>query len=337
MPAKGPPVIDFGDFLSGDEDRMQKCAQEIRKACMKEGFFQIINHTIPISLQKEMVEQSKQFFALPVEAKMKLDKSQNKYNRGYQAMASQMIEAGTKPDLKEGYYVGRELPADHPHVKNEKFGLGPNLWPEELGETFQKTSMLWLEKNIECANHLLQALALSLGYDKGYFNEFCQDPMAFFKMIHYPPPPTESTELQKGLGVHRDFGAVTILLQDGVPGLEYWDDEYNEWASVQPLEGALVINLGNMFAQWTNDLYRSVVHRVINFTGVERYSFPFNFNGNPDFVIKCLEHAREKPEDEKYAPVTVENFIRPQYASTYGRIGKYDVAPKAGVTVPAVA
>ncbi|KAH8653853.1 hypothetical protein BX600DRAFT_483295 [Xylariales sp. PMI_506] len=309
MPPKGPPVIDFGDFLSGDELRMQKCAQEIRKACMKEGFFQIINHTIPISLQKEMIEQSKQFFALPTDAKMKLDKSQNKYNRGYQAMASQMIEAGTKPDLKEGYYVGRELPADHPHVKNEKFGLGPNLWPEELGEHFRKTSMLWLEKNIECANHLLQALALSLGYEKDYFNE-------------------------ASLGVHRDFGAVTILLQDGVPGLEYWDDEYNEWASVQPLEGALVINLGNMFAQWTNDLYRSVIHRVINFTGVERYSFPFNFNGNPDFVIKCLEKTREKPEDEKYAPVTVENFIRPQYASTYGRIGKYDVAPTAGVTVP---
>ena len=77
--------------------------------------------------------------------------------------------------------------------------------------------------------------------------------------------------------------------------------------------------------------YCSVVHRVVNFTGVERYSFPFNFNGNPEYIIKCLQNCRVNHEDEKYAPVTVENFIRPQYATTYGRIGKYDVAPTAKV------
>ena len=133
-----------------------------------------------------------------MEEKMKLDKSKNKYNRGYQSMGSQMIEAGTKPDLKEGYYVGRELPADHPHVKNEKFGLGPNLWPEKLGESFRETCMLYLKHNTEVAEILMQAMAMSLGYEKNYFDEFCKDPMCFYKMIHYPPPPNDSTELQKG-------------------------------------------------------------------------------------------------------------------------------------------
>ena len=75
--------------------------------------------------------------------------------------------------------------------------------------------------------------------------------------------------------------------------------------------------------------YTSVLHRVVSTSGSERYSIPTNFNGNPDFVIKCLEKCRASPEDEKYAPVTVENFIRPQYSATYGRTGHYQVAPAA--------
>lgn len=75
MPSnKAPPVVDFGDFLSGEPDRMQKCAQAIGGACRTQGFFQIINHPIPASLQKEMMRLSKEFFALPLEEKMKLDK-----------------------------------------------------------------------------------------------------------------------------------------------------------------------------------------------------------------------------------------------------------------------
>ncbi|KAI0531597.1 MFS transporter [Xylaria digitata] len=328
-PVRGPPVIDFADFLSGDERRVQKCAQEIREACMTEGFFQIINHGVPSSLMKEILDMSKEFFNLPLEEKMKLDKSQNAYNRGYQRVGSQIIskEAQKKPDLMEGFYVGRELPPDHPQVEAGKFGSGPNLWPTKLGQPFQETCMLYLHHMIEVAEQLLKALAVSLGYEKNFFNEFCKDPMTFYKMLHYPPaPPDDAAELQQGLGSHRDFGCVTLLLQDGVPGLEYWDKTGKEWVPVQPVKDALVINLGNMFMQWTNDLYESVVHRVINTTGAERYSIPFNFNGNPDFVISCLEKCRDRVEDEKYSPVTVEDFIRPQYSVTYGRTGHYQVA-----------
>lgn len=69
-----PPVVDFSNFLSGDSERMNKCAAEIRHACRTQGFFQIINHPIPRSIQREIFKLSKQFFALPLEEKMKLDK-----------------------------------------------------------------------------------------------------------------------------------------------------------------------------------------------------------------------------------------------------------------------
>lgn len=81
MPStKLPPVIDFSDFLSGDNERMKRCASQIREACLTQGFFQIVNHNIPLSLQKEMFKISKEFFALPVEEKMKLDKSKVSFN-----------------------------------------------------------------------------------------------------------------------------------------------------------------------------------------------------------------------------------------------------------------
>lgn len=76
MPSnKVPPVIDFCDYLSGDQKRMEYCATQIREACLTQGFFQIVNHNIPLSLQKEMFKKSKEFFDLPLGEKMKLDKS----------------------------------------------------------------------------------------------------------------------------------------------------------------------------------------------------------------------------------------------------------------------
>lgn len=348
---KTPPVIDFSDFLSGEPARVKKCAEEIGHACRTQGFFQIINHPIPQSLQKEMFKVSEEFFALPVEEKMKLDKctldiflpsslkarlmildwsiAQNEHNRGYEVMYGQMIEEGTKPDLKEGYYVARDLPLDHPQVLSRKFAHGPNLWPESLGPHFRETCMDYLNQIIDLTEKVLQAIAISLGYDKGYFDEFCREPMAFYKLLHYPPQAPDAHELQRGIGAHRDFGIITLLLQGNVPGLEVWDGEKKEYYPAPPLEGAYVVNLGNLFERWTNDVYMSNIHRVINRSGQERYSIPFNYNGNPDFVIKCIQACRSSTEDEKYAPVSVEDYVRQKYKDVYGRVGIYNVAEKA--------
>ncbi|KAM0463305.1 hypothetical protein ACHAO4_000018 [Trichoderma viride] len=317
MPSsKSAPVIDFSGFLSGDQQQMQQCADQIRDACLTQGFFQIVNHDIPASLQKDIFKASKAFFALPVEEKMKLDKSLNKYNRGYEVMHGQMIEANTRPDLKEGYYVSRDLPMDHPQVKAEKFAHGPNVWPESLGEAFRETCMDYLNRIVKLTEEVMRAMAMSLGYDADYFQEFCTDPMCFYKLLHYPPQPADAHALQRGMLTH------SFLIGD-VPGLEVWDEEVKDWYPVPPVEGAYVVNMGNLFEQWTNDKYISNVHRVINRSGEERFSIPFNYNGNPDFIIKCIEKCRAKPEEEKYAPVSVEDYVVQKYKDVYGRVGIY--------------
>lgn len=120
-----------------------------------------------------------------------------------------------------------------------------------------------------------------------------------------------------GIGAHTDFGVITILLQDMVGGLEVWSRQHARWEPVQPEQGALVVNLGNLMMRWTNDRYVSNLHRVINKSGRPRYSIPFFFNGNPDFLVRCFQSCRGDGGLEKYDAVTVGDWIAARYADTY--------------------
>lgn len=243
-------------------------------------------------------------------------------------MYGQMIEKDTKPDLKEGYYVARDLPPSHPAVLSQKFAHGPNVWPESLGPNFRETCTEYFNQVSALTEQVMKAIGISLGYSAQYFDAFCTEPMAFYKLLHYPPQAPDADELQRGIGAHRDFGVITLLLQGDVPGLEVWDPDTQSFYPAPPVEDAYVVNLGNLFQQWTNDKYVSNVHRVINRSGKERYSIPFNYNGNPDFVVKCIENCRERNEEEKYAPITVEDYVRQKYKDVYGRAGIYNVSEK---------
>ncbi|KAL8963568.1 MAG: hypothetical protein Q9193_000191 [Seirophora villosa] len=296
MPSnKAAPVIDFSNFLSGESDKVQQCAEEIRSACQREGFFQIVNHPITLELQKRTFAQQKKFFSLPIEQKLQLDKAQNDYNRGYERVGGQQFEVGTV-ESKEGFYVARDLPLNDPAVLNKKFGHGPNLWPESLGPEFRETCMEYLNQVINLAEKVMQALAIALEIPQHYVDEFCANPMAFYKMLHYPPSSPDAPSNQR---------------EGDVPGLEVWDDDAQDWYSVPPVEGAYVVNMGNLFARWTNDEYGSSVH------------------GNPDFEIKCIDSCRRAGKEEKYAPIAVEDAIREKYKQVYNAAGIYNVAESA--------
>lgn len=168
------------------------------------------------------------------------------------------------------------------------------------------------------ARLLLRGLALSLDLPEDHFAAFAADPVATLRLLHYPPQPANPAPSEKGCGAHTDFGAVTLLLQDEVGGLQVWDHDLNRWIDAAPMPGAYLVNLGDLIARWTNGRYRSTLHRVINSSGQERYSVPFFFLGNPAWPIAPMPGCLGEGETAIYPTVTVDAHLRERYARTYG-------------------
>ena len=107
-------------------------------------------------------------------------------------------------------------------------------------------------------------------------------------------------------------------MQDDVGGLEVYDRPTESWLAVVPTAGAFVVNLGNLMMRWTNDRYISNIHRVINKSGRERYSVPFFFSGNPDYLVECIPKCADAVSGPKYEPVKVKDWIAGRFIDTYG-------------------
>ncbi|KAL4791920.1 hypothetical protein BDV19DRAFT_401012 [Aspergillus venezuelensis] len=318
MAAKEPPVIDFAPFYGPDSAAKENLVSELRQACGEFGFFQLINHGIPSTLQMSILAQSKEFFDLPLDVKEKYNKDTNPFNRGYERLRAQNFEKrGPLGDLKEGFYLGRHRALDEANVVERKFGQGPNTYPVELGTEFRGITEEYHAALTVLAEGILRMLARTLGLAEDVFGGFVESPVAVLRLLHYPPQEADAGDLERGIGAHTDFGAITILLQDNTGGLQVWDNISADWVDVTPIRGAYVVNLGNMMMRWTNDRYLSNLHRVINKSGRERFSVPFFFSGNPDYTVRCLPSC-EGVQGAKYPPVTVGEWMRGRYADTYG-------------------
>ena len=148
-----------------------------------------------------------------------------------------MLEEGTSPELKEGFYIGEEIPTTHPYFLEKKLNSGPNVWPNPSSmpdvEDFKTVSMAYYKAVSALAKDILAVLAATLDLPKSYFNEFTTDAVATIRLLHYPPQPADSDEkLSRGIGAHTDFGAVTLLLQEDVDGLQVLEKKTGEWIDV---------------------------------------------------------------------------------------------------------
>ena len=299
------PIVDFGPFLLGGADERHEVANQIGRACRDIGFFYLTGHGIPARLVTHTFDVCRRFFDLPAEDKAEIAIAKSTCHRGWFAVGFENLDPAkqqTVGDLKEGIKIGHDLPLNHVKVQAGIALHGPNQWPAEP-EDFVPTAreLYFLLSNL--ARELMAAFALAVGLAEDHFERWLTVPMATLGPLHYPPQTGPISEAQLGAGAHTDFGCLTILAQDDVGGLQV-RNVAGQWIAAPPLENTFVVNIGDMMARWTNDLFASTYHRVINTSGQHRYSIPFFFDPSHDAPIECLPTCSGPDSPPRYAPTT---------------------------------
>ncbi len=142
--------------------------------------------------------------------------------------------------------------------------------------------------------------------------------MATLRLLHYPPQPPVAGEGQIGAGEHTDYGNITLLMPDQVGGLEVRKRD-GTWLAAPSIANTFVCNIGDCLMRWTNDIYVSTPHRVVNRGGKERYSVAFFLDPNPDAAIECLPKCVTPQRPARYAPTTGAAYLRSRLDATYKR------------------
>lgn len=312
------PIIDVGGLRSSQLSDRQKVAAEMSQACRKVGFFYIKNHGIPDATLAQTFAEAKRFFDLSLAAKVEVATAKSKISRGYDPLRTQTLDLNARPDLNESFYIGLERGQDDPLVQAGLPNHGANQWPQDL-PGWQTRMEHYFARMMELAQQLSQGLALSLDLDEHYFDAMTDNPMPVLRLLHYPPHPIAAEADEFGCGAHTDWGFLTILLQDQTGGLEVLTAA-GDWVKAEPIPGTFVINLGDMLARWTNQMYRSTLHRVINRSGIERYSIPFFWDINYDAIVECLPTCCSPAHPPKYAAIQAGEHIAEMYQKTYGYV-----------------
>jgi isopenicillin N synthase-like dioxygenase len=237
---------------------------------------------------------------------------------GTQVLDSQDAAAEkAPPDLKEGYFYGMELPDEHPWAQKRIRSFGHNQWPTDL-PGFREQMLAYQAALRELGDRVLSAIALSLDLPEDYFVPFYDMPNTTLGLLRYRPHPLDARPNQLGAGAHTDWGAVTLLAQDGLGGLEV-RNVAGEWIQAVPVPGTFVINLGDLMQRWTNDLYRSNMHRVKNNSPTsERYSMPFFYGPRPDSLIECLPTCTDAEHPPQFAACTAAEHNYEMFRRSYG-------------------
>lgn len=303
IPFTSIPVIDIAPLFSGERSALLRMAEAIDDACRASGFFYVENHNVPPATIERAFAQAKRFFALPLEEKMKIHykKARNRV-RGFIPLGELKADRKAKGDFQEGFDYAVELPVDDPDYVAGNPLHGPNQWPAGL-PGFRTATYAFFEAAVGLGRELFRAFALALDLPEDYFADKITKPLAQGRVIYYPPQKALDDERAWGIGEHTDYECFTILCQDSTGGLQV-RNSVGEWIEAAPIPGTFIINLGDIMARWTNGIYQSTPHRVLNRSGKERYSLVLFYGANHDTVIRCLPTCQGPGHPPKYAPVT---------------------------------
>lgn len=274
------PIVDISGLHSSDRAERDRVAGELGKAASEVGFLYVSGAGVDDTLFERMLAATNEFFALPLEVKMRSYIGLSRCHRGYVPFGEEGLATGM-PELKEAFDTALDLPADDPDYLAGNPMLGPNTWPELPG--FAEAVTAYYQAVLDVGHRLLWAFAVALGEDPDTFSKHATKTPSQLRLIHYPYNPDAVDG--EGIGAHTDYECFT-LLKPTAPGLEVMNGD-GEWIDVPPVPGTFVVNIGDMLELWTNGAYVATSHRVRK-VKEERYSFPLFFNVDYHTEVKPL-------------------------------------------------
>ncbi|MFK0236140.1 isopenicillin N synthase family dioxygenase [Streptomyces vinaceus] len=286
------PVID----LSQADDPAQRAdfLKKLHAVARDTGFLYLTGHGITEAETARILELTRAFFALPEADRLAVSNLNSPHFRGYTRIGHELT--GGASDWRDQLDVGAERPAPVLGPDDPAFLWleGPNQWPQALPE-LRPVVLEWQARLAAVAHRLLRELLTSIGAPSDFFDAaFADRPHLHTKLIRYPG--SAPSGAGQGVGAHKDYGFLTLLLQDGVGGLQVRQGD--GFLDIPPLPGAFVVNLGELLEIATEGYLVATDHRVISPPGaVERYSVPFFYNPRLDAVIETVpgEYLRSAP------------------------------------------
>lgn len=259
--------------------------QTLREAAHQVGFFYLKGHGVPDALAVEVRHAARRLFALPQPEKDAIAMVHSPHFRGYTRLGGELTQGAI--DWREQIDIGPERPSvGGPGMPDYLWLQGPNQWPPALPE-LPGIVAKWDAALAEVARTLLRHWAAALGGPPDVFEEaFADAPATLIKIVRYPAHAASS----QGVGAHRDSGVLTLLLAEpGSRGLQVRLPGTDTWVDVAPVEGAFVVNIGELLEVATGGYLRATEHRVhLREVAVERISVPYFFNPRLDAQLPVL-------------------------------------------------
>ncbi len=281
-------------------------ARAMGESYARYGFAIVSDHGLDPAMIARAMTRVKAFFALPDEVKRQYRVPNGGGQRGYTPFGVEAAKGAKLVDLKEFWHVGRNLPSGHPYNAQ----MPPNLWPAEI-ERFEEDVYALYAALDTLGGNLLASIARFLELPDDFFVKPVKDGNSILRLLHYPPVPATAEGVRAE--AHEDINVITLLLGAEEAGLQLLDRD-GKWLDVNPPEGAIVVNVGDMLQRLTNHRLPSTTHRVVNpapeRAHLPRYSIPFFLHFAPDYEIKTLQSCvNERAPDRYKTPITAQGFL----------------------------
>lgn len=313
------PRVDIGAYVTGgDAAARAEVARQVDAACREVGFIQVLGHGIAAETATGLAGAIDDFFALPLDVKKQWVRPAAE-NRGYTPPKSETlalslgVQSETRmKDFFEAFNVGSAV-SDHPGAALMTEHYAENTWPDVHG--FRERVEAWTAEAGRVARTMTTIFADALGLEPGFFDTIAAHPIEVLRMNNYALPDGTRVEIDEdlvGMGAHTDFGIVTILWADQVKGLQVLHE--GAWNDVNPDDGALLINLGDLTTRLSNEQWLSTLHRVkppiVDGTILRRRSAAYFFDGDPEATVGPLAAFVDADHPALYGPVTIDEHIR---------------------------